>query len=114
MLEEMRAKKLKSRYGVDFSKKDEAPDVITTENYVEYDRKGNVVKGVAEVIILIYLSYSLFLNQNMKKISIPVIIQVSGVHGIIGMNISGVMLVAINVFVMLIVLVKLLQIIPVC
>lgn len=48
-LEEMRIKKLKARYGVDFTKKDEAPDVITTENYVEYDRKGNVVKGMAEV-----------------------------------------------------------------
>ena len=45
----MRVKKLKARYGVDFTKKDEAPDVITTENYVEYDRKGNVVKGMAEV-----------------------------------------------------------------
>ena len=52
MLEEMRVKKLKSRYGIDLSKKDDAPDVITTENYVEYDRKGNVVKGVAEVLFL--------------------------------------------------------------
>lgn len=47
----MRNRNLKARYGVDFTKKDEAPDVVTTENYVEYDRKGNIVKGVAEVVI---------------------------------------------------------------
>lgn len=48
-LEEMRKKKLEQRYGVSLGKNKEIPIVQENENYVEYDKKGNIVKGLPEV-----------------------------------------------------------------
>ena len=45
----MTKKRLSERYGVDVKKKEEVHEVMTTEDYREYDRQGNVVKGVSEV-----------------------------------------------------------------
>ena len=49
-LEEMRKKKLEQRYGVSLGKSKEIPIVQENENYVEYDKKGNIVKGLPEAI----------------------------------------------------------------
>ena len=51
-LEEMRKKKLEQRYGVSLGKSKEIPIVRENENYVEYDKKGNVVKGLPEVVLV--------------------------------------------------------------
>ena len=51
-LEEMRKKKLEQRYGVKIAEEATAlPTVRESESYVEYDRKGNVVRGLPEVIM---------------------------------------------------------------
>ena len=49
-LEEMRRRKLEQRYGVKLEKEQKAESgVIESERYVEYDRQGNVVRGLPEV-----------------------------------------------------------------
>ena len=49
-LEEMRRKKLEQRYGVTLEKEQKAESgVMESERYVEYDRQGNVVRGLPEV-----------------------------------------------------------------
>ena len=46
-LEEMRRKKLEQRYGVTLEKEQKAESgVMESERYVEYDRQGNVVRGL--------------------------------------------------------------------
>lgn len=51
-MEEMRKKKLEQRYGVKIAEEATAlPTVRESESYVEYDRKGNVVRGLPEVIV---------------------------------------------------------------
>ena len=51
-LEEMRRKKLEQRYGVTLEKEQKAESgVMESERYVEYDRQGNVVRGLPEVRI---------------------------------------------------------------
>ncbi|KAK8816236.1 hypothetical protein WA556_001181, partial [Blastocystis sp. ATCC 50177/Nand II] len=50
-LEEMRRKKLEQRYGVTLEKEQKAESgVMESERYVEYDRQGNVVRGLPEAI----------------------------------------------------------------
>ena len=49
-LEEMRRKKLEQRYGVNMEKEQKVESgVMESERYVEYDRQGNVVRGLPEV-----------------------------------------------------------------
>lgn len=51
-LEEMRRKKLEQRYGVTLEKEQKAESgVMESERYVEYDRQGNVVRGLPEVCV---------------------------------------------------------------
>ncbi len=46
----MRRKKLEQRYGVTLEKEQKAESgVMESERYVEYDRQGNVVRGLPEV-----------------------------------------------------------------
>ena len=47
-LEEMRRKKLEQRYGVKKEQNVES-GVMESDRYVEYDRQGNVVRGLPEV-----------------------------------------------------------------